>query len=49
MQAKEESGKTYTQIANECGLSNVYTAMLLQHQVCVCMCVCVCERQSFYF
>lgn len=32
MSLKEESGKTYTQIGNELGLSNVYTAQLLMHQ-----------------
>jgi len=30
---QEESGKTFTQIADEVGLSNVYLAMLLYNQV----------------
>ena len=31
--AKEETGKTYTQIANEIGLTNAYTAQLFYNQV----------------
>lgn len=31
--AKEQSGKTFTQIAKEVGLTNIYTAQLFYHQV----------------
>ena len=32
--AKEETGKTFTQIAGEIGLTNAYTAQLFYNQVC---------------
>ena len=33
--AKEETGKTFTQIAGEIGLTNAYTAQLFYNQVCL--------------
>lgn len=33
LKAKQESGKTYTEIAKEVGLTNLYTAQLFQNQV----------------
>lgn len=33
LQAKKASGKTFTQIAKEVGLTNLYTAQLLHNQV----------------
>ena len=33
LEAKQASGKTYTEIAKEVGLTNLYTAQLFQHQV----------------
>ncbi len=33
LQAKKASGKTFTQIANEVGLTNLYTAQLFHNQV----------------
>lgn len=33
MEAKQASGKTYTEIAKEVGLTNLYTAQLFQNQV----------------
>lgn len=38
--AKEASGKTFSQIAQEVGLTNVYCAQLFYNQVCVLVCVC---------
>ncbi|CAK0737267.1 hypothetical protein CVIRNUC_000883 [Coccomyxa viridis] len=32
LEAKQASGKTYTEIAKEVGLTNLYTAQLFQHQ-----------------
>ena len=34
LEAKQASGKTYTEIAKEVGLTNLYTAQLFQNQVC---------------
>ena len=33
LEAKQASGKTYTEIAKEVGLTNLYTAQLFQNQV----------------
>jgi cyanate lyase len=33
LEAKKASGKTYTQIAKEVGLTNLYTAQLFHNQV----------------
>ena len=33
LEAKKASGKTYTQIAKEMGLTNMYTAQLFHNQV----------------
>ena len=38
LEAKQASGKTYTEIAKEVGLTNLYTAQLFQHQVHVSPC-----------
>ena len=32
LEAKQASGKTYSEIANEVGLTNLYTAQLFQNQ-----------------
>ena len=32
LEAKQASGKTYTEIAKEVGLTNLYTAQLFQNQ-----------------
>ena len=34
LEAKQASGKTYTEIAKEVGLTNLYTAQLFQNQAC---------------
>ena len=33
LEAKQASGKTYTEISKEIGLTNLYTAQLFQNQV----------------
>jgi cyanate lyase len=35
LKAKEASGKTFSQIAKAVGLTNIYTAQLFYHQVCL--------------
>ncbi len=35
LEAKQASGKTYSEIANEVGLTNLYTAQLFQNQACM--------------
>ena len=34
LEAKKQTGKTYTELAKELGLTNMYTAQLFQNQVC---------------
>ena len=37
LEAKKQTGKTYTELAKELGLTNLYTAQLFQNQVPVCL------------
>ena len=40
LEIKQASGKTYTEIAKEVGLTNLYTAQLFQNQVINLTAIC---------